>query len=282
MAVRTSVFRVVDGFRDNFGKQGTVNRPEDTDLCIRMSRAAPHLEWSYAPNAVVHHHLPSERSTFRYFVGRCYNEGRGKAELARLVGAAAALSTEQRYVREVLSRSTVSYLVGSFRRGGSGSLRKGVAVVVGAGAAAAGAGLGALATRSFASRPERSDRLTPDYPPALSAPAYVSTFDLSRPKDICVPARAGAPYSSIWALVRDGALPVCAVSVPVTGNTLTVQSLLAAVPDRLSQPSVPRGTNRPMSLDAERAHDYRGCLHAQEPRRPPKVPHERHGPKPAG
>jgi len=235
MAVRASLFRAVDGFRNNFGKQGAINRPEDTDLCIRMSRAAPHLKWSYAPNAVVHHHLSSDRSTFRYFIGRCFNEGRGKAELSRLVGAAAALSSERRYVREVLSRSTVSYLAGSFRRGGLVSLRKAAAVVVGSGAAALGAGLGAVITLPRTSAPERSDHSTPDHPSPLSAPAYVCTFDLSHPNDIPVPVRAGVPYASIWALVRDGALPMCAVSLPVTASTVTTQSVLAALPDDLSR-----------------------------------------------
>ncbi len=82
MAVRSDVFAKVGGFRLDFGKVGVVSRPEDTDLCIRMGRATPDGSLMYVPSAVVDHHVGAERSRFRFFLRRCYLEGRGKIELA--------------------------------------------------------------------------------------------------------------------------------------------------------------------------------------------------------
>ena len=41
MVVRRSAFEVVDddGFREDFGKIGDRNLPEDTDLCLRITSA---------------------------------------------------------------------------------------------------------------------------------------------------------------------------------------------------------------------------------------------------
>jgi glucosyl-dolichyl phosphate glucuronosyltransferase len=102
MAVRTERFLEVGGFRLGFGKVGTRSRPEDTDLCIRM--AANRGRWLYVPAAQVAHHVPAERSTFAFFLRRCFVEGEGKAELARLTSFG-SLSTERDYLRQVIPRA---------------------------------------------------------------------------------------------------------------------------------------------------------------------------------
>jgi GT2 family glycosyltransferase len=104
MAVRRTRFSEVGGFRLNFGKVGTYSSPEDTDLCIRM--AAGSGRWLYLPSARVSHHIPDARSTFRYFLRRCFYEGTGKAALATL-SAAGALRTERDYTRRVLPRALI-------------------------------------------------------------------------------------------------------------------------------------------------------------------------------
>nr|BFE71392.1 hypothetical protein GCM10020092_046930 [Actinoplanes digitatis] len=40
MVVRRETFLAVGGFRTGFGKLGNQNRPEDTELCLRMSALA--------------------------------------------------------------------------------------------------------------------------------------------------------------------------------------------------------------------------------------------------
>jgi GT2 family glycosyltransferase len=97
MVVRRDVFTAVGGFRVGFGKLGGVNRPEDTELCIRMS-ALKGGHWMYVPDAVISHEVPASRSTFSYFVRRCYAEGRGKVQMAGLHEGGETLGAERDYL----------------------------------------------------------------------------------------------------------------------------------------------------------------------------------------
>jgi glycosyltransferase involved in cell wall biosynthesis len=119
MAIRREVFRGIGGFRATFGKVGSVSQPEDTELCIRATAAFPATRWIYEPRAVVHHEVPEQRSSFSFFLRRCQNEGRGKANLARLLRTQGTtdgrLHDENRYVKSVLPRSAVGYLRGSLK-----------------------------------------------------------------------------------------------------------------------------------------------------------------------
>lgn len=101
-AIRRSAFEAVHGFRVGFGKIGEVSRPEDTDLCLRIGQALPSSFWLYDPLAEVAHTVPANRCTFRFFLRRCWNEGRGKAALARFVGAEISMSSERTYATQVL------------------------------------------------------------------------------------------------------------------------------------------------------------------------------------
>lgn len=115
MIVRREVFAEVGGFRADFGKVGNVSEPEDTELCLRMSRSRPDAQWLRVPTAVIRHHVPAERSSVAFFLRRCWLEGRGKAGLATLTGnradRAAALSEESSYLRRVLPRGVRDYLL---------------------------------------------------------------------------------------------------------------------------------------------------------------------------
>ncbi|WP_207229905.1 glycosyltransferase [Krasilnikovia cinnamomea] len=116
MAVRRDVFTSVGGFRDGFGKVGSRNRPEDTDLCLRMSEAGGH--WMYVPGAVVEHHVPLERSTFRFLMRRCYAEGRGKVQMARLLHGSRTLGAERSYLSRTLPRAVLREASGALRAAG--------------------------------------------------------------------------------------------------------------------------------------------------------------------
>src|SRR5439155_17283798 len=61
MAVRRDVFDAVGGFRAGFGKLGDRSRPEDTELCLRMSRHGGG-QWIFVPDAVIGHPVPAERT----------------------------------------------------------------------------------------------------------------------------------------------------------------------------------------------------------------------------
>jgi Glycosyl transferase family 2 len=145
MAVRREAFEAVGGFREDFGKVGKVSRPEDTDLCLRVDSGA----WIYDPSSAVGHQVPADRARLRFFLRRCFNEGRGKAGLAELNGAGVSLSAERGYARRVLPAGVLRGLRDTARGDATGLLR-GAAIIAGAGAAAAGYALGVTDSRRAA------------------------------------------------------------------------------------------------------------------------------------
>jgi hypothetical protein len=151
MAVRREVFAKVDGFRVGFGKVGDRSRPEDTDLCLRMSEAGGG-HWVYVPDAVVDHPVPADKATFGYFLTRCYHEGRGKVELARLNHGRESLSSETDYLRRTLPAGVRRGLGDAVRGRGFAGARRAGTIVVGASAAAYGGLVETLHRRPPAAR----------------------------------------------------------------------------------------------------------------------------------
>jgi GT2 family glycosyltransferase len=136
MMVRRDAFVKVGGFRVGFGKLGDQNRPEDTELCLRMS-ALDGGHWMYVPDAVIRHEVPARRSTFGFFLSRCYAEGRGKVQMAGLHDGAETLEAERAYLWS-LPRAVLHNLAAALSgKGINFALRAGGVV---AGVAAAGVG----------------------------------------------------------------------------------------------------------------------------------------------
>lgn len=105
MSFRRELLLGVGGERDGFGRVGLAPVAcEETELCIRVRASRPRLELVFEPAAEAVHHVTPERTRLRYFVHRCYAEGRGKARLRRLVGAQEGLSAERAYVATTLPR----------------------------------------------------------------------------------------------------------------------------------------------------------------------------------
>lgn len=142
---RRSAFTVAGGFASGIGRDGD-RLPlgcEETELCIRLSRAMPEAVLLIDDRAVIHHRVPAARERFRYFRTRAYAEGLSKALVSRSVGAREGLATERRYTTRVLpagvARGVRDALLG--RAGGAG--RAG-AIVAGVAAAAGGYALGRI------------------------------------------------------------------------------------------------------------------------------------------
>jgi GT2 family glycosyltransferase len=136
MAVRADAFWAAGGFRTDFSKVGNRSRPEDTELCIRVA-AASGGHWWYVPEARVYHRVPARRSALRYFLTRCYNEGRGKVAMRRIIHDRQALGPERGYLRSLppaMWRGLTDAVSGRDRQGAP---RAGAVL---AGMAAAGAG----------------------------------------------------------------------------------------------------------------------------------------------
>ena len=150
MIVRRRAFVAAGGFHTGFGKVGERNRPEDTELCLRMS-ATGRGYWLYAPDAVIRHAVPAARSTFGFFLRRCYQEGRGKVQLAALHRGPETLGTERDYLRS-LPAAVLRHLVAAYRgRAVASALRAG-GVVAGVAAAGVGGAVETLAARRPAVR----------------------------------------------------------------------------------------------------------------------------------
>jgi glycosyltransferase involved in cell wall biosynthesis len=110
MAFRSSVFERVGGFREEIGRVGTTPLGcEETELSIR-ARAAGFTIW-YRPDAIVHHWVPAERVTLRYFLRRCYAEGLSKAVVSAVAGRHDGLAAERAYVTRTLPAAAASALV---------------------------------------------------------------------------------------------------------------------------------------------------------------------------
>jgi GT2 family glycosyltransferase len=158
MAVRREVFEAVGGFRVGFGKVGDRSRPEDTDLCLRMSQASGG-HWVYVPDAVIDHPVPADKATFGYFLTRCYHEGRGKVEMARLNSGRESLGSERDYLRRTLPRAVGRGLADTVRGRGLANTAKAATVL--AGIAAAGFGGAVETARGRRAVPAAADAAAP-------------------------------------------------------------------------------------------------------------------------
>jgi hypothetical protein len=141
MAVRRDAFDAVGGFRVGFGKVGDRARPEDTDLCLRMSEVTGG-RWMYAPGAQIDHTVPAHLATFRHFVRRCFNEAEGKIELGRLHRGRATLATEQDYIRRVIPTALARGLTDAVRARRAEPAIRSAVIAVAVMAAAAGLATG--------------------------------------------------------------------------------------------------------------------------------------------
>lgn len=103
MAFRRSVLAHAGLFRSGVGRVGASGMGcEETELCIRCCRDVAGAEVLFVPDAVVHHRVSQSRRGPRYFLHRCYSEGKSKAIVARLVGQADGLSSERSYAFRTL------------------------------------------------------------------------------------------------------------------------------------------------------------------------------------
>jgi len=145
---RRTAFDAAGGFATGIGRDGD-KRPlggEETELCIRLTRAIPDAVLLIDDRAVIHHRVPAVREHFGYFRTRTYAEGLSKALVARSVGADKGLESERRYTTRVLPAGVARGLRDAVlaRPGGAG--RAG-AIVAGVFTAAGGYVVGSVRAR---------------------------------------------------------------------------------------------------------------------------------------
>jgi len=116
MAIRRDVFAAVGGFSGALGRVGSLPVGcEETELCIRLLRRDPEVVVLHQPDSRVTHAVPEQRQTPRYFLSRCFHEGRSKAAVTRRHGSGSSLGSEARYVRRVLPLALWRYAVAALR-----------------------------------------------------------------------------------------------------------------------------------------------------------------------
>ena len=139
MSLRRAVFAKAGGFRQDMGRVGRLPVGcEETELCIRVGQALPGSQMLYQPAARVAHQVTAERTTWRYFLSRCFHEGRSKAAVAALAGSRVGLATERAYALRTLPRGVLRGLADTLTgRDLAGALR---AAAIGLGLAFTGLG----------------------------------------------------------------------------------------------------------------------------------------------
>ncbi|WP_399923398.1 glycosyltransferase family 2 protein [Streptomyces kanamyceticus] len=145
---RRSAFDVAGGFATGIGRDGD-RRPlgcEETEFCIRLTRARPDAVLLTDDRAVIHHRVPGARERFRYFRTRAYAEGLSKALVSRSVGAGKGLESERRYTTRVLPAGVGRGLRDAVL-GRPGGVGRAGAIVTGVAAAAGGYVLGSVRAR---------------------------------------------------------------------------------------------------------------------------------------
>ncbi|MBN0047208.1 glycosyltransferase family 2 protein [Streptomyces actuosus] len=145
---RRTAFDMAGGFATGIGRDGD-RRPlgcEETELCIRLTRARPDALLLIDDRAVIHHRVPEVREHFAYFRTRAYAEGLSKALVARSVGAGKGLESERRYTTRVLPAGVARGLRDALLARPGGAARAG-AIVAGVCAAAGGYVVGSVRAR---------------------------------------------------------------------------------------------------------------------------------------
>lgn len=146
MAIRRTAFTAVGEFTSTMGRIGTLPVGcEETEFCIRLRQHDPSTTIVRSTTSVVDHQVPSERGTVRYFLSRCYHEGRSKSALSTLVGRGDSLSTERSYVTNTLAAGFRRHL-GSAPTGGISEIACAGAILLGLGSTVTGYGVQTVRT----------------------------------------------------------------------------------------------------------------------------------------
>jgi hypothetical protein len=101
----------------------------------------------YVPAAVIRHEVPAVRSSFGFFLRRCYAEGRGKVQMATLHAGSAALGTERTYLH-ALPRAVARHLAAASRGGGLAPALRAGSVLAGVAAAGIGGAVETISSRN--------------------------------------------------------------------------------------------------------------------------------------
>ncbi|MFN2538910.1 MAG: glycosyltransferase family 2 protein [Mycobacteriales bacterium] len=143
MALRRKPLADIGGFSELVGRVGTLPVGcEETEISIRLAQADPTARVLRASGGVVRHLVPKDRQRLRYFLSRCYHEGRSKAVLSALVGTRHGLAAERSYATRTLPLGVLRHLAAA-GKGDPAGVARAACIVLGL----LTTGLGYLAAR---------------------------------------------------------------------------------------------------------------------------------------
>ncbi len=129
MSVRRATYNAVGGCRSiDF---------DDLDLCLRLRKKDEARRLMYEPRAVVHHFVPEDRVSWRYFWRRCFFVNQEKIEVFAELGGTADMGAESTFVIRSFTDQLASD-AGDLLHGQSAALARIGAMFVGLAMAAAG------------------------------------------------------------------------------------------------------------------------------------------------
>ncbi len=143
MSYRRELFASVGGFSLGYGC-------DETEFCIRAQRQWPDRVLLYEPRARVQHRVPASRATWRYFLRRCFFEGRSKAVVSWLQGRRDGLASERAHTLRTLPSGVLGGLADGIIRRDPDGLGRAVAIVGGLAVTASGYVSGSLAVAEAA------------------------------------------------------------------------------------------------------------------------------------
>lgn len=130
MALRRGPVLAVGGFSELVGRVGELPVGcEETEISIRLAQADPGVKVLRDTSGSVAHLVPRDRQRLRYFVSRCYHEGRSKAVLSKLVGTQQGLAAERTYATRALPLGVVRHAAATLRGDVAGLARAGTIVL---------------------------------------------------------------------------------------------------------------------------------------------------------
>lgn len=220
MAFRRGVLSSVGGFTNGIGRaSGGALGCEETEFAIRAV-AATGGRVVLRQSAVVDHVVEAERTRFRYFVRRCWDEGRSKAMVSGRVGTDAALASERTYVARTLPAGVLRGMRAALLGDPSGIARA-AAIIVGLAVTSAGYAAGSSSSIGRRRPPGKGTAATPVAPFPTFRPAWVGELDLAAPS---LPPRAvdeaGLPLARARLLVRHAGTPLGLLDIELSGGTL--------------------------------------------------------------
>ena len=130
MALRREPLVAAGGFSELVGRVGALPVGcEETELAIRLAQRDPAVRIVRAATHPVAHLVPADRQRLRYFVSRCWHEGRSKAVLVRLLGSQQGLASERAYTTRTLPLGMLRHLAALARGDLAGPARAAVLVL---------------------------------------------------------------------------------------------------------------------------------------------------------